>query len=428
MERIKRFGKNTFSSLDVRNYRLYFIGQGISLTGTWMQSIALGLLVLKLTNSGTMLGLITALQFLPILFFGSMSGFIVDRFPKQKILLATQIAAGILALILGIIVGTHVVQLWMVGVLACCLGLVNMIDNPTRNTFVPEMVGKDNMSNAITLNSWEINLARVIGPSIAGILVATVGLALCFLLNALSYIAVIVVLFMMNTKRLNASPTISKEKGQIREGFAYVASSPLLRNTLIMLAIVGTLTYEFPVILPLVAQFTFHNLETGYAALTAAMGIGAVVGGLFTANRIKNSPQKLILASIFFGISMVLVALSPTLITAIAAMVLVGASSINFNSIGNVTLQMESLPQMRGRVMSLWTVAFLGSTPIGGPIIGWIGQHVGPRFGLGVGALAAFAAAGIGLFTLKQTTQQKVPINVEVADKQTQAREGTKVA
>jgi MFS family permease len=426
MERIKRFGKNTFSSLDIRNYRLFFIGQAISLSGTWMQSIAQGLLVLKLTNSGTMLGLITALQFLPILLFGSMSGFIVDRFPKQKILLTTQIAAGILALILGILVWTHVVQLWMVGILAFSLGLVNMIDNPTRNTFVPEMVGKENMTNAITLNSWEINLARVIGPSIAGILVATVGLAICFILNAFSYIAVVVVLFMIHTKHLHPSPAIAKEKGLIREGFAYIASNPLLRNTLIMLAIVGTLTYEFPVILPLVAQFTFHNLATGYAALTAAMGIGAVIGGLFTANRKKNSPRQLVLAALFFGISMMLVAFSPTLSLAIVAMVLVGASSINFNSIGNITLQLESLPEMRGRVMSLWTVAFLGSTPIGGPIIGWIGENIGPRFGLGVGALAAFAAAGIGMFTLKQTMQQKVSVSVDVTDEQTEFIEGTK--
>jgi len=427
MERLRKFGHSTFSSLKTRNYRLYFIGQGISLTGTWMQSIALGLLVLKLTNSGTMLGLITALQFLPILFFGSMSGFIVDRFPKQKILLATQIAAGILALILGILVGTHIVQLWMVGVLAFCLGLVNMIDNPTRNTFVPEMVGKENMTNAITLNSWEINLARVIGPSIAGILVATVGLALCFLLNALSYIAVIVVLFMINARNLHPSPIISKEKGQIREGFAYVASNPLLKNTLIMLAIVGTLTYEFPVILPLVAQFTFHNLEAGYAGLTAAMGVGAVIGGLFSANRKITSPRILITASVFFGISMFAVAFSPTLLVAMFAMVLVGASSINFNSIGNVTLQLESLPQMRGRVMSLWTVAFLGSTPIGGPIIGWIGENIGPRFGLGIGGLAAFVAAGIGILTLKQNRQQHVPISVEITNERTQIRESQRI-
>lgn len=423
MEILKKFGQNTFSSLDVRNYRLYFLGQAISLSGTWMQSIAQGLLVLKLTNSGTMLGLITALQFLPILFFGPFGGVIADRFPKQKILYVTQVSAGVLALILGILVGTNVVQLWMIGMLAFCLGLVNMVDNPTRNTFIPEMVGKEHMHNAITLNAWEINLTRVIGPSLAGILAATVGLTACFLLNSASYIAVLIVLYLMNTNKLHPAPIAEKKPGQLKEGFAYVASSPLLRNTLIMLAIVGTLTYEFPVILPLVAQFTFHNLSAGYAALTAAMGLGAVAGGLFTANRKKNSSRMLIIASIFFGVSMCIVAVAPTLWIAMAGMILVGAASINFNSIGNITLQLESLPQMRGRVMSLWTVAFLGSTPIGGPIIGWIGEHFGPRMGLGVGGLAAFAAAGIGVFTLLNPKQQKVPTSVELIDEQTQSRE-----
>ncbi|MDE2026044.1 MAG: MFS transporter [Patescibacteria group bacterium] len=423
MERLKRMGKNTFLSLNVRNYRLYFIGQAISLSGTWMQSIAQGLLVLKLTNSGTMLGLITALQFLPILLFGPFGGVIADRFPKQKILYVTQFCAGFLALILGILVGTNVVQLWMVGVLAFCLGLVNMVDNPTRNTFISEMVGKDHLHNAITLNAWEINLTRVIGPSLAGILAATVGLTACFLLNSASYVAVLIVLYLMNTKKLLPAPIAEKKSGQLREGFAYVASSPLLRNTLIMLAIVGTLTYEFPVILPLVAQFTFHNLAAGYAALTVAMGFGAVLGGLFTANRKQNSSKMLVAASVFFGVSMFAVALSPTLPFAIFAMVFVGVASINFNSIGNVTLQLESLPQMRGRVMSLWTVAFLGSTPIGGPLIGWIGEHIGPRFGLGVGGLAAFVAAAIGMVTLVKPKKQNIPVIVGITDEQTQSRE-----
>ena len=406
MERIKQFGKNTFASLRILNYRLYFIGQAISLTGTWMQTIAQGLLVLKLTNSGTMLGIITSLQFLPILLFGPFGGVIADRFPKQKILFFTQSAAGLLALMLGILVGIHIIQVWMVGTLAFCLGLVNLVDNPTRQTFAPEMVGKDLMTNAVTLNSWEINLARIIGPTIAGTLTATVGLTACFLLNSVSYIAVLIVLSLMNTNALFQAPLVSRKKGQLREGFAYVASSPLLRNTLLMLAIVGTLTYEFPVILPLVAQFTFHNLEVGYAVLTSAMGLGAVIGGLFVATRKKTSPRMLILASLFFGISMIAVAFSPTLVIACIGMIFVGASSINFNSIGSITLQLESLPHMRGRVMSLWTVAFLGSTPIGGPIIGWIGEHIGPRWGMVTGGLAAFTAAAIGLVALKPTKPQ----------------------
>lgn len=424
MERIQNFGRSTFASLVIRNYRLYFIGQAISLSGTWMQTIAQGLLVLQLTHSGFMLGLVTALQYIPILLFAPFGGVIVDRFPKQKILLITQSVAGVLALLLGILVGTHFVQLWMVAVLAFALGLVNAFDNPTRQSFVPEMVGKDALTNAITLNSWEVNLTRVVGPSLAGILAATVGLTVCFLFNGISYIAVLIVLLMMNTKELHATPVAPKKKGQLQEGFAYVATSPILRNTLIMLALVGTLTYEFQVILPLVAQFTFHNLSTGYAALTAAMGIGAVVGGLFTANRKATSAQMLILTALGFSIAMFIVALSPTLPIALLGMVLVGVASINFTSIGNVTLQLESMPQMRGRVMSLWTVAFLGSTPIGGPIIGWIGENFSPRWGLGVGGLAALAAAGIGILTLKQIKQQPIPRSIELRNQQAQIQEG----
>ncbi len=426
MEKFIQFRNKTFASLMVRNYKLYFIGQAISLSGTWMQQIAQGLLVLKLTNSGTMLGIITALQFLPILFLGPIGGVIADRFPKQKILYVTQTAAGILAIILGILVGTNLIQLWMVGVLAFCLGIVNLVDNPTRQTFAPEMVGKELLSNAITLNSWEINLARVIGPSIAGALAATVGLTMCFILNGISYIAVLIVLYMMNTKELQPAKISINKKGQLREGFAYVASSPVLRNTLVMMAIIGTLTYEFPVILPLVAQFSFHNLTAGYAELTAAMGIGAIIGGLFTASRKNTSTKKLIIASILFGVSMIIASIAPTLLLANAAMIFVGAASINFSSIGNVTLQLESLPAMRGRVMSLWTVAFLGSTPIGGPIIGWIGEHIGPRFGLGLGGLAALFAAGLGVVTLKKMNK-KIPVSVEVASQQTEVQNPPKI-
>lgn len=407
MERIKRVGNNTFASLRIRNFRLYFIGQAISQTGTWMQVIAQGLLVLQLTNSGTMLGLIMALQFLPILLFGPLGGVIVDRFNKHTILYVTQSTAGILALILAVLVGTHTVELWMVGLLAFCLGLVNMIDNPTRQTFIHEMVGKNMLTNAISLNAWQINLTRVIGPTIAAGLVATAGLTVCFLFNGISYAAVLIVLSLMQTNKLQTTQIAPKKTGQLREGFAYVKSSLILRNTLLMAVIVGTLTYEFPVILPLVAKFTFHNLENGYAQLTAAMGIGAVIGGLFTANRKQTTPDMLISASLFFGLSMAAVAIAPTLALSLIAMVFVGASSINFNSIANVTLQLNSLPEMRGRVMSLWTVAFLGSTPIGGPIIGWIGEHFGPRWGLGIGGIAAILAAGIGIVTLKQLKRQK---------------------
>ncbi|MBI2053705.1 MAG: MFS transporter [Candidatus Sungbacteria bacterium] len=404
VERLIQFGSRTFSSLRVWNYRLYFFGQALSLCGTWMQTIAQSWLVLKLTGSGTALGLITALQFLPILFFGPWGGVIADRYPKRKILYVTQTASGILALILGILVATDTVELWMVGVLALLLGLVNAVDNPTRQTFVTEMVTKEHFANAVSLNSMQVNLARAVGPAVGGVLIATVGLAWCFGINAVSYIAVLAVLFMMRQDELLMVPPVERKKGQLKEGIRYIMRSPMLRDTLIMLGIIGTLTYEFIVILPLFAKFTFGGDAGSYAALNSAMGIGSVFGGLFVAQKRKRSSRMLVNASVLLGSAMLLVALAPTFPMAIAGMVLVGIFSINFLSTGNVLLQMESAPEMRGRVMAFWAVAFLGSTPIGGPIIGWIGEYIGPRWGLATGGFAALAAAWFGFVRFGRKT------------------------
>lgn len=396
LERIKQFGKGTFSSLQVRNFRLYFIGQAISLCGTWMQTIAQGWLVLKLTGSGTALGVVMAFQFVPILMLGPWGGVMADRFPKRKVLFFTQSISGILALALGVLVATDVVQVWMIYAVALMFGLTNAIDNPTRQTFIIEMVNQDHLPNAVSLNSMQVNLARVIGPAIAGLLIATVGLAWCYGINGISYIAVLIALFFMHPNELHHQAPMARTKGQLREGFRYIGSQPILHDTLLMMAIIGTLSYEFNVILPLVAQFTFNGDARTYAALTSAMGLGSVIASIITAHRSRRSPQMLVQAAFLFGVSMILVALAPTLWWALAAMVLVGALSINFLSLGNVMLQLESTPAMRGRVMALWSVAFLGSTPIGGPIIGWIGEHASPRWGLAVGGIAAIIAAVLG--------------------------------
>src|SRR5215217_6063297 len=315
-----------FSSLTIRNYRLSVVGQGISLSGTWMQTVAQGLLVLQLTGSGTALGLVTALQTIPVLLFGPWGGVVADRFPKRRILYVTQAVSSVLALLLGTLVATGTIRIEMVYLVALCLGAVSAIDNPTRQSFVMEMVGKDELVNAVSLNSTEINLARVIGPAIAGILIASVGLAACFLINGLSF----------------------------RQGPAT------------------------------------------YAAMTAAMGLGAVVGGLYTASQGIGSLRRLTIAALLFGASVLLTAVAPTLPLALLALVAVGFCSIGFTSLGNATLQLTSSAEMRGRVMALWTVAFLGSTPIGGPVIGAIGEHVGPRWALALGGVAAVLAAGLG--------------------------------
>lgn len=402
IKKIKNYGRKTFASLKIRNYRLYFFGQAISQCGTWMQTIGQSWLVLKMTNSGTQLGLVSAAQFLPILILGPWGGVIADRFNKRTLLYFTQSASGILALILAILVFTGTVQLWMVYLLALGLGFSNLIDNPTRQTFITEMVGKDRLTNAVSLNSIQFNLARVIGPAIGGALIATVGLAPCFFINAVSYIAVLVALFLMSKEALLTSPPVQRAKGQLREGFKYVMSSPVLKNTLIMLAIIGTLTYEFSVILPLLAQFTFRGGASAYAALTVAMGLGSVIGGLFTAARGRTSQRSLVISAFLFGLTILATSIAPSLWLALAGLVLIGAFSVNFTSQGNVALQLGSEPEMRGRVMALWAVAFLGSTPIGGPIIGWISQYANPRWGLATGGLAAVVAAGIGAWALSR--------------------------
>lgn len=403
MDRFRAFRQQTFSSLHIRNYRLYAIGQGISLSGTWMETIGQGLLVLKLTGSGTALGFVVALQTLPILLLGPFGGVVADRFPKRNILYVTQIALGLQGLLLGVLIATGEIRLWMVYVLAVGVGLVNVVDNPTRQTFVLEMVGKDRLANAISLNSTEINLARVIGPSLAGALIALVGLSLCFIVNGISFFAVVAMLTRMRTEELQPSPRTPDVKGQYFAGFRYVKTSPVLLTVLSMMTVIGIFTYEFRVSLPLLAEFTFDTGAGGYAALTAAMGAGAAVGGLYTASRQRQiASSTLILSAALFGLSVFLTAIAPSLFLAVVALIAVGFFSILFTSLANVTLQLTSAPEMRGRVMALWTMAFLGTTPLGGPIIGALGEHVGPRWGLIVGGVAAMLAAGMGSRALQR--------------------------
>lgn len=398
---LRQFNQETFSSLHIRNYRYYYFGQIISTSGTFMQSIAQSWLVLKLTNSGTALGIATALQYLPILLLGPYGGVAADRFSKRKILYFTQSISGLLALILGVLVATSLVQVWMVYVLAFCLGLVTIFDNPTRQTFYKELVGPDNIRNAVTLYSTLINLARIIGPAIAGVLIATFGLAPCFIINGISYGAVVIMLGMMHTDELLVTPPATRSKGQLQEGFKYVASTPVLGSTLLMMAIIGTLTYEFQVSLPLIAQFTFHGDASSYAFLTASMGVGAAIGGIFFASRKGVVPFKLVNAALLFGLSVLGAACMPSLHLSGLLLVLVGICSINFSSLGNSVLQLGSSPQMRGRVMAFWSMAFLGSTTIGGPIVGWFAEAAGARWGLALGGLAALIATGIGAVKLR---------------------------
>lgn len=415
MTRLRRTGGRTFSSLRVRNYRLYFGAQMISLSGTWMQGVAQAWLVLKLTGSGTALGFVTALQFLPVLLFGPVGGLVADRFDKRRVLYGTQTVAGLLALVLGLVVATGTVQLWMVYALAAGLGFVNLIDNPARQTFVLEMVGPEELANAVTLNSVMVNLARVIGPAAAGVLIASVGLGTCFLLNAASYIAVLIGLAMMRKDDLLPAPPVARKKGQLMEGLQYVRRTPELLSPLIMMAVVGTLAYEFQVILPLVAKYTFHGDAGTYGAMSSFMGAGAVIGGLITASRARPKATALAWSAMAFGVVILAASVAPTLHVELLALVAIGAVSITFLAMGNTALQLAAAPEMRGRVMALWAVAFLGSTPIGGPIVGWVGQHLGPRYGLVVGGVATLLAGALGYRSLARIQARADAALVEVS-------------
>jgi MFS family permease len=400
----------TFASIrQSRNYRLYYAGQTVSMVGTWMQTVAQGWLVLQLTGSSTMLGLIVAAQFVPVLLLGPLGGVLVDRVDTRRLLIATQLAAATLAVVLGLLTITDVVQVWMVFVLAVLLGAIAVVDNPARQTIVLELVGPELLSNAITLNSVLINVARVIGPSIAAITIALVGVGSCFLVNGASYIAVIAALVAMDGVTMHPKIMAPRAKGQVREGFRYVWHNPALRTPMIMMALIGTFAYEFQVILPVMAKYTFGGDAGTYGLMTAAMGFGAIGGGLVVASKARFGLDSLVRVSTALGLTMALVAISPTLPAALAALVLVGVANISFLARANTTLQLTADPAMRGRVMAMWTVAFLGSTPIGGPIIGYIGQTAGPRWGLATGATACLAAAAVGAWRLIVSSDDDEP-------------------
>jgi MFS family permease len=394
--------RRTFSSLRIRNFRLYFTGQLISVSGTWMQSVAQAWLVLQLTGSGTALGITGALQTLPVLLLAPLGGVIADRYDKRRLLFVTQSTAAALAVLLGVLVISDVVQLWMVYALAFGFGMVVAVDNPTRQTFTLEMVGPDDLTNAVSLNSVIVNLGRVIGPAVAAILIAVVGLGPCFVLNGASYLAVIIALALMHTRELQRSGDRARGRGKLIEGFRYVRSHPQLWIPLAMMATIGMLTYEFRVTLPLIAKFSFGGDAGTYALMTTSMGLGAVTGGLGVAGRGKHGLAPLSFWAMALGVTTLGATVAPSFVLELAALFLVGVASISFIALGNATLQLTASPEMRGRVMGLWTVAFLGSTPIGGPIVGWLGEHIDPRVGLGTGAVAALACGTVVWWVAKR--------------------------
>jgi MFS family permease len=422
---VLRTARATFRSLQVRNYRLYFFGQIVSTTGTWMQSVAQVWLVLRLTHSGLALGITTGLQFLPILLLGPWGGVVADRFDKRKILIVTQAADAVLALTIGVLTLTGVVQLWMVYALALGLGLVTVVDNPTRQSFVAEMVGPDDIQNGISLNSAVFTFTRILGPAIAGALILTVGLAVCFLLNAVSFLAVIAGLIAMRPAELHRPGRVPRSKGQVREGLRYVWTTPRLRWPLVLMALVYTLSFNFSVLMPLLARFSFGGGAALYAQLLSAMGAGSLVGALAMANRRHPSGRLLAWAGVALGVAMVAAAYAPTPGAAFVLMGVVGLTSMAFMATGNTMMQVASTPSMRGRVMAVYAMVFLGSTPIGGPLMGWLAESIGPRAAFAAGGATAIVGALVALWVLRALGGRgRVPVLLRrLADAEPRAQE-----
>lgn len=399
---LRSTAERTFSSLANANYRKFFIGQSTSLVGTWMQMTAQSWLVLVLTHSATAIGVVVALQTLPVLVLGPYGGVIADRVDKRRFLIVLQLLMAVQAAVLGTLALRHEVTYLDVCVLAVVLGLNNSFENPSRQAFMLEMVGPDDLRNAVSLNSTMNNAARAVGPALAGVLIAAVGEGWCFVLNAVSFVAVVGSLVAMETASLSPSPPAPRERGQLRAGLRYVARTPGLLFPLVMMGLVGTFAYEFQVTLPVVAASVFHGGSRVYGLLVTSMGVGAVVGGLVSATRGRVGIRPMMLASSIFGVVLVFASMAPLLALEFVALAMVGFASVSFLSMANSTLQLTSEPAMRGRVMALWAVAFMGSTPIGGPVIGLITSHWGARVGLGVGAVSCFVAASIGLAVLRR--------------------------
>lgn len=379
--------------MSVRNFRLYFAGQFVSATGTWMQAIAQMWLVLHLTGSGVALGVTTALQFAPMLLAGAWGGVVADRVDKRRLLVVTQVLSGGLALVLGTITALGIVEVWMIYGLALALGGVAALDNPARRAFVIEMVGAEHVSNAVSLSSALFTAARIFGPALAGILIATAGVAWCFFANAASYTVAVGAFALMRRDEFFAVEPVPRARGQLRAGLRYAWSTPALRLPLVMTAVIGTFAFNSQVVLALLARETFGGDAGTYGALYAFLSVGAVIGALVTAHRRAADRRFLLGAAAGYGGLLLLAAAAPTLSIALAVLVPAGAAGIAFVATANGVLQTHTDPMMRGRVMALFSVAFLGSTPVGGPIVGWVSESLGPRAGLALGGLAAVLTA-----------------------------------
>jgi MFS family permease len=391
--------KGTFRSLENFNYRMWAGGALVSNVGTWMQRTAQDWIVLtQLThNNGTAVGVVMSLQFGPQLLLLPLTGFAADHLDRRKLLLATQASMGALAFGLGILTVAGVVQLWHVYAFAFLLGCVSAFDSPARQTFVSELVGEDDLSNAVALNSTSFNAGRLIGPAIAGVLIAAVGSGWVFLINAASFVAVLCSLCLLRVGELHRSSRILPAPGSLAEGFRYVWKRPDLKAALFMLFLIGTFGINFPIFISTMSVTVFHAGASQYGLLTSIMSIGSVAGALLAARRTKPHITLLFAAAAIFGFGFALAAIMPSYGLFAAALVIIGVSAQTFTTTANSTVQLSTEPAMRGRVMAILLAIALGGTPIGAPFVGWVADTFGPRWALGVGAASGFAAAIVGL-------------------------------
>lgn len=385
--------RGTFAALHTPAFRSFFIGQAISLPGTWMQTVAQGWLVLQLTGSASVLGTVVALQYLPVLLLAPWGGMLADRYSRRHLLIGTQITMATSSLALGLVTVTGHATVGMVVVSALVFGVATAVDNPTRQSFVLEMVGPDLVRNAVSLNSALLNASRTVGPGVAGLLIAVVGTGWCFLINAASFTGVVVALATMRLPRVVAARAPGGALRQIAEGFAHVAGRRELLWPCLMVFVVASIAWEFPITLPVLARETFGGGAPLYGWLTASMGVGAVVGALVIATRGRTGLRPIAFAAGSFGGAMMLLSVAPNEAFAVVALVAVGATGSAFLSTCNATIQLAADGAYRGRVMSIWSLCFIGSTPIGGPVVGLIGETWSPRWAVCAGAAACYVAA-----------------------------------
>lgn len=388
---------HAYRALGNPNYRIYFFGQLVSQTGSWLQRIAQSWLVLDLTGSPAALGVVTALQFLPIMILSLFAGVVADRFPKRRLLFVIQGVATAQAVVLALLTLTGAIQLWHVYVLALVLGVSTAFDMPTRQSFVGELVGRSHLQSAISLNSSVFNAARIVGPGIGGVIIAVWGVGWCFALNALSFVAVLVSLAMLRptasgVRRVSRSPLWT----QLGDGLRYAVGRRELLFPLLLLAVVGTFGYNFGVVLPLIARYALDVGSVGFGSLNAAMGLGSLVGALVLAARVAPSQRGLVWASGAFSLLLLAVAAAPWYLLTLLLLVAMGVASVTYSASTNTTLQLNSREEYRGRVLSLYTLLFAGSTPIGGAITGWMADQWGIRVSLGVEAGVCLLAVAAG--------------------------------